>query len=656
MLTKLPSESIQMPTIIKTVGGRDASFEGAFPFAAVIEISVGVPRRLGASAVVLRINRDGGADRDLPLEFANTDAVNDIYRLSLDTRELCGEDPGGLFYYEFLFLRGLDTLFTESRNNVDFVLNTHSSNRFRMLIYSENFRTPEWFRGGIMYHIFVDRFYRGDGNVEKRADAVINDDWENGIPQYSEKNGDSLSNNVFFGGNLWGVAQKLDYLSSLGVSVIYLSPIFKAYSNHKYDTGNYLEIDGMFGGSDAFENLIEKAAQKGIKVILDGVFNHTGDDSLYFDRYGKYGLAGAYSNPDSAFRNWYKFRKYPDEYESWWGIKILPKLNPECRECRDFLAGPGGVAEKYVKMGIGGWRLDVADELTDEFLDEFRTTVKSASGGEAIIIGEVWENAADKISYGHRRRYFGGAQLDSVMNYPFRNGVLAFLCNRDARMFADILTEIYSSYPKCVCDCLMNLLGTHDTERILTLLGQTEEDAVNDAGLPNDVLAHKKMPPERLAAAVKLLEMAAVLQYTVYGVPSVYYGDEAGMEGYHDPFCRRPFPWGRENTGLTEFYRRLGEIRRGHGVFRDGDFRILSVSDGFIAYERKNDCERAVIVANRSDKDVLFAPRGAWHDALSDTAYSGTAEAGHSYILFEAVKEERNRGTYKKGDIKSYKK
>ncbi len=634
MLIKNDMSEYENPTVSKFVRGADVSANGAFACGDVIAFEVCVSRKLGASAVVLRICEDGKKDTDIPLVFLRTSCGKDTYRVEVDTAHLCGNRPrkSGLFYYEFLFLRGLNTLFTDTHNNVDFTLENHSSGRFLLLVYESGFTTPEWFRGKIMYHIFVDRFCRGEGKIEMRQDAVLNEDWENGIPQFAEKQGDPLSNHVFFGGNLWGIAEKLDYLHSLGVEILYLSPIFRAYSNHKYDTGDYLEIDGMFGGEAAFRNLIAKADRMGIRIILDGVFNHTGDDSRYFDRYGNYGKTGAYSNPDSPFRDWYRFRNYPKEYETWWGIDILPKLNPDSESCREFLAGKGGVAERYIRMGISGWRLDVADELSDVFLDELRENVKSVSDSQAILIGEVWENAAEKISYGVRRRYLQGAQLDSVMNYPFRNAVLAFLQYGDAEFLADTLKAIYSTYPKCVCDCLMNLLGTHDTERILTVLGGDGDDFEE----PNAVLAYKKLNGEQRKRGIARLRAAAVLQYTVYGVPSVFYGDEAGMEGYHDPFCRCPFPWGREEPELLAFYRTLGKIRQENPVFVDGDFAISDAKNGVICYSRTKNAEKLTVIVNRNESPAEYPFPAKSVDLLTGKAYQGIVPALSGVILKKA--------------------
>ena len=598
-------EAGQEIKIEKTVHGQDVTALGAFEKGTNVVFHAKIPCKLGIAAAVLRIAPDGEEQTDVPFVFSSRDADTDIYTLSLSTAELCGEDPDGLFFYEFLFLRGLDTFFSDSVNNVDFTLTDHTANRFRLLVYAEGFRTPDWFHGGIMYHIFLDRFFRGEGDVVLRRGATLNEDWENGIPQYAKHAGDPLSNDVFFGGNLWGVSEKLDYLQSLGVTVLYLSPLFEAASNHRYDTADYEKIDPLLGGRAAFDALIESAHARGMRVILDGVFNHTGDDSIYFNRRGNYPSVGAYQSKKSPYAAWYNFRKFPNDYEAWWGIEIMPRLKHEKESCRRFFTGKDGIAAKWLRAGADGWRLDVADELSDEFLDEFHDTVKRETGGEGLLIGEVWENAANKISYGKRRRYFRGGQLDSVMNYPFRNAVMAFLQSGDAETFYNILTDIYSSYPSTVSNSLMNLLGTHDTERILTILG----DPSMGEGKDNPTLAGLRLSPAVKERAVMLLKIASVLQFTVYGVPSVYYGDEVGVEGYHDPFCRMPFPWGREDKELLAHYRALGELRHAHPALKDGEFRFLACTKHAFAFERfdRSSGDRLVVAANMGAEPFTFA-------------------------------------------------
>ena len=599
--------------IEKSIDRRDVSAFGAFRYGETVTFSVSVPRRMGVSAVVMRLAPDGGEDRDLTLTFSTRDGETDRYALKLSTEELCGESKDGLFFYELLFLRGFDTLFSDSVNNIDFELSEQSANRFRLLVYAADYHTPGWFHGGIMYHIFLDRFCRGAGEVELRKGATLDENWESGVPQFAPRVGDPLSNDVFFGGNLWGVIEKLDYLQSLGVTVLYLSPIFEAASNHRYDTADYERIDALLGGEAAFDALIQAAHDKGMRVILDGVFNHTGDDSKYFNRRGNYETVGAYQSLKSPYASWFNFRDFPIDYEAWWGIEIMPRLKHEKETCRRYFTGEDGIAVRWLRAGADGWRLDVADELCDEFLDEFHDAVKGESNGKAMIIGEVWENAVDKISYGKRRRYFRGGQLDSVMNYPFRNAVLALLRDRDAEVFYDILTEIYGSYPVEVSNCLMNLLGTHDTERILTLLG----DEGAGEGLQNPELAVLRLTGEQKKRAKALLKIAAALQFTVYGVPSVYYGDEVGAEGYHDPFCRFPYPWGREDKELLTYYRALGAMRKRHQALVDGSFRFLCHSASAFAFERTSEGDRLIVAANMGKEAFSLPVSGVWRDAIS---------------------------------------
>ena len=633
MLIKNSEWADCLPIIKKRIDGADISDRGNFQKGECPEFTVEAPRKLGASAVVLRICKDGQRDVDYPFSFVDTRLGTDIYSLTVDTAALCGTEDDGLFFYEILFLRGTDTLFTATENNVDFSLSKYPARRFTMLVYQKDLKTPEWFKGRIMYQVFVDRFCRGEGEVGERDDVIINEDWDNGIPQYAEKLGGPLKNNMFFGGNLWGVAEKMDYFKSLGVGILYLNPIFKAYSNHKYDTGNYFEIDSMFGGKAAFDELVRRAKENDIKIILDGVFNHTGDNSIYFDRYGEYGTGGAFGDKKSPYRKWYNFYKDKEvEYESWWGIDILPRLNHECVDCRRFFTGENGVGAHYIRQGVAGWRLDVADELSDKFLDEFCGAVKTESNGEAVIIGEVWENAIVKESYGKRRKYLRGKQLDSVMNYPLRIGILDFVNLGDSKILADTLKSVYSTYPKAVCDSLMNILGTHDTERALTVLGKGSSEVLVADG---SVLAQKHLSERQRSLALKKMMIAAAIQYTVYGVPSLYYGDEAGLEGYRDPFCRFPYPWGRENKKLLGFYRRLGEIRRDNPeIFATGEFKILKAEGSLFAYERVAAGERVVVVANVSKDDAEFALRGKWTDLLSGREYSGEL-SGYSCVILK---------------------
>lgn len=580
----------------------------AFPTCTKLSFRLYCPREYGVIGVCLKLTRDGGETENLPFDVCRTDE-GEIYSLSLDLSKR-GE---GLYYYNVIAERGPDSLYSKSVCNTYtcFVRERENAIPARLLVYDDDFDTPQWFHGATMYHIFVDRFKKS-GKVAPNPQAENCEDWSAPISQFGEKPGDFVKNNLFYGGDLYGIAEKLPYLNEMGVSVLYLSPIFKAESNHKYDTCDYTHVDEYFGSDEAFFALVEEAKKYKIRIILDGVFNHTGDQSIYFDKCRKYGN-GAYRNPESPYRDWYFFDEN-ENYSSWWGIEILPKLNHNNDNCLNYFAGERGIGAKYASEGIGGWRLDVADELSDKFLDLFRKNVKSVNP-EAVIIGEVWENAADKIAYGRRRRYLRGKQLDSVMNYPFRDAVLDFLLNGNAQGLSDELSEIYSSYPPCVVHCLMNILGTHDTERILTVLGDKTYQS-----LSNRELSTHRMSQNEYENGKKLLKIASAIQYTVYGVPSVFYGDEAGMQGGRDPFCRGTYPWGNEDAELLEHYKKLGKIRR-RRVYKNGEFRVLSAEKGCIVFERYDGEESVVTAANVSEKTVKLPLRG--RDLLSKKAFTG---------------------------------
>lgn len=559
---------------------------GAFPENSKVTLCLDIPRKLGASGVVLRINRDGEEPADLPFSYVSLCGGTDRYE-----REIT--EGIGLYFYEILLIRGYETLFLSSVNNLDIEITEHSENKFHMLFYKKDFDTPHWVKGGTMYHIFVDRFNRGKGNV--KLHGFINEDWENGIPQFAEKPGDPLSNDIFFGGNLWGVIEKLDYLDSLGVNIIYLSPIFESVSNHRYDTGDYEKVDSLLGGDAAFDALIEQAHKRGMKVILDGVFNHTGDDSKYFNKRGSYDTVGAYESEDSPYSKWFNFTEFPDSYEAWWGIEIMPRLQHENSDCRRYFTAKNGIGEYWLKRGADGWRLDVADELNDSFLTEFNSAAKAVNG--AFIIGEVWENGVTKTAYGKRREYFWGSQLDSVMNYPLKNAILALLTDGDTELFYNTVTELYSSYPKPVLDSLMNIISTHDTERMLTLLG----DSTAGEGKTNLELSTLHLSEKKRVEAKKLMKLASLIQYTMFGIPSLYYGDEAGLEGYHDPFCRLPYPWGREDKELISHYKMLGELRRKHSCLATGDFEFIKADKSIVAYRRKDGKDYLEVYINAGD-------------------------------------------------------
>lgn len=480
---------------------------------------------------------------------------------------------------------------------------------WQLTIYDKDFHTPEWLRGGIIYQIFPDRFASsGTKKQNVPSDRVLRTD-RDGDPYWIPTAEGKVLNNDYFGGDLNGIEQKLGYLKSLGVTCIYLNPIFEAQSNHRYDTADYEKIDAMLGTEKDFKSLCESAKKLGIRIMLDGVFSHTGDDSRYFNRYSRYDSLGAYQSKESPYYGWYKFNKWPDDYESWWGIEILPEVNEDNSDFIEYITGKNGIARKWLKLGASGWRLDVADELPDEFLDEFRKAVKEEKA-DGLVLGEVWEDASNKSSYGKLRRYLLGKQLDSVMNYPFAGAVIDFIRDASAELFASRVMSIVENYPKEVLDVLMNHLSTHDTMRAITALAG-ENCAYRDRKWQST----HSLDEREYHYGMKLLMAASAMQFALPGVPTIYYGDEAGMQGYKDPFNRRCYPWGKENGELVEWYKKLGKIRNENRIFKDGRFEILSAVAGCVAFSRKNDDEAILVISNSNPHPITYYVKSEWCDA-----------------------------------------
>lgn len=584
--------------------GEKAKTPAAYALSDKMEICLQVHEQITVHSVEMILYNDAsGNEVTFPIDYDGFSDSFNRFSVKLDLRKMCNPHNDGLFYYTFKINTDANSLFVSSINNVDFQITEDGYNvsKFRLLVYKDGFETPAFAKNAVMYHIFVDRFRKTAHPIPVRDDVVMNQDWYNGIPKYAPYPGAPLDNNEFFGGTLFGVAEKLDYLVSLGVNVIYLSPIFKAYSNHKYDTGDYMTVDEMFGGEEAFTLLLKEAKKRDIHIVLDGVFNHTGSDSKYFNAYGKYDTVGAVQDQGSPFRNWYYFNDSDIGYDCWWGIEILPKLNNRNPETEDFFLGKGGVVRKYLKEGISGWRLDVADELPHEFLTRLRAEAKDENP-DALIIGEVWENAADKIAYGTRRKYFSGYQLDSVMNYPIKNAIVDYMKYGDCTLFYNTVTELYASYPSECSAVLMNLLGTHDTERILTNLVVTDEEL----SMSNGEKASFRLDDERRQRALKHLKIASVIQFTLPGMPCIFYGDEAGVEGLGDPFCRKPYPWGREDKELVEHYKKLGELKRNNECFRNTDIQFVTANGSLCVYKRGTGENTAYVCVNMSQGAVAL--------------------------------------------------
>ena len=490
---------------------------------------------------------------------------------------------------------------------------------WQITVYDKQYRTPDWMKGGVMYQIFPDRFYKA-GDLPIAQGKILRDDW-GGLPNYRPNEFGKVLNNDFFGGNLAGITEKLDYLHDLGVTVIYLNPIFEAYSNHRYDTGDYLKIDPLLGETKDLDNLVSEAKARGIHIVLDGVFNHTGSDSRYFNRYNHYGSVGAYQSPYSPYFDWYTFHSYPDSYDSWWGIETLPAVNETSPSYQEFIFGENGVLKTWLKHGIGGYRLDVADELPDFFLEKLRKAVKDCNS-EAVIIGEVWEDASNKIAYSKRRKYLQGHELDSVMNYPLKDAIISYVLSGNTKQLRETIDLLIDHYPKQTLDVLMNILGTHDTSRILTVLsGKTCSN--------KDEMAVTFLTEREKASAKMKLMMAAVLQFTLPGIPCIFYGDENGMEGFIDPFCRRCYDWTKSDNELIAFYKQLGKIRQNNKVFRDGEYMEIFGDNSCLVYSRQNGTDDSIYVYVNNSSDVYTMKfDGTYVDLLSEKKASNSLTCG----------------------------
>ena len=538
----------------------------------------------------------------------------------------------GLFWYRFDISEGN---FIGCDENVCGVI-TREPNDFQLSVYAKNFRTPKWTAGGIIYQIFPDRFYRSDkapANFDKTREIHKNlrDD-----PVFLPDENGEVRNDDFFGGDINGITEKLPFIKSLGVSIIYLNPIFKAFSNHRYDTGDFMQIDDLLGKESDLVNLIKKADDRGIKIMLDGVFNHVGDDSVYFNRYGNYPSVGAYNSVYSPYYKWFKFTDYPDKYESWWGVKTLPAVDENDASYADFVCGKKGVLAHYLKLGVKGFRLDVVDELPHVFVRKIRERVKSEDEN-AFIVGEVWEDASNKISYGVRREYFLGKELDSVMNYPLKNAVVDFVKNGNARALSDVIRMQTDHYPKMVLDGLMNVLSTHDTARLLSAVSD-----IDVSGKSKKELAEIRLSDSEKETAVIRLKAATLLQYTLYGVPSVYYGDEIGMQGFFDPLNRKYFDWDDMDQEILFWYKLLGKIRRENSAFKNGTVKEIFRSNGVYVFERKAAKNDLLVAVNISKNKIRFGFKGEIINLIDGKIYNGGFVAGENFLgIFK--KHDKNR-------------
>lgn len=512
-------------------------------------------------------------------------------------------DTPGVFWYNFSFeSKGKTYTYGTQRDQLggEGQLYESSSPSFQITVYDPTRKTPSWYTQGIMYQIFPDRFHRGtDFELDKfPKNAILHANW-NDTPHYFREKDGKIGFWDFFGGTLGGITEKLDYLESLNVSILYLNPIFKARSNHRYDTGDYLTIDPILGTKESFETLASECKKRGISIILDGVFSHTGDDSLYFNRYGNYPDVGAYQSKESPYYPWYMFSQYPKLYACWWGVDAMPNTDEMYPNFQTFIfKNKDSVVRHWMKAGASGWRLDVADELPDPFIEGLKTAMMEENP-DSVLIGEVWEDASRKVAYDELRTYFSGHELDAVMNYPFRETFIDFILGEKSSGFAArIMMSLYEHYPHDQFMGNMNLIGSHDRRRILNVLGEAYKFLGNRS--------HKayRLDENQYLLAIKRLKLLSLIQFTFPGVPCLYYGDEAGVQGFEDPYNRRTYPWGNEDADLLEWYRKITTLRADHPVFQNGSWKPYEASDDLFVFERRNEDALCFCLFNRNSRAV----------------------------------------------------
>ncbi len=556
------------------------SIVGAAEVGSKIQLGIKINTEEPIKKVSLRTWQDYGEEKILELS-TDDETEEKFYKISLTL-----PDVGCLFWYYFIIETNHRTYYygnnSEQLGGLGELYN-HVPPSFQVTVYEKGAKTPDWFKHSVMYQIFPDRFCRVGNEIIEKKGAIYHASWSDD-PRYFMDSKGEIAAYDFFGGNIKGIESKLDYLKELGISVIYLNPIFESESNHHYDTGDYYKVDPIFGTNEEFRHLIDTAREKGIKIILDGVFSHTGAQSIYFNRDGRYDSLGAYQSKDSPYYDWYIFRNYPNDYECWWNFWTLPNVEEKTPSYRNFIIHKDdSVLKHWLNEGISGWRLDVIDELPMEFTEEFYAELKKTNP-DAVIIGEVWEDASNKIAYGFQRQYLCGREMDSAMNYPFREHLINFLLgNIDGKECMRRLESLRENYPKENFYAMMNLIGSHDRIRAMTILG----DATDFDEVPAGLDPYKFKLDERHERIAKArLIMATLWQMTYPGVPSIYYGDEIAMEGFKDPTNRRTYTWDGGDDNIRQQCKKFIAERNNHTVLQTGELLPLYAKDDILAYAR----------------------------------------------------------------------
>ena len=511
-----------------------------------------------------------------------------------------------LYQYYFSFEVNNNTIYF--KNNFSDIYNISKDEMWKM---SVNFDVPKWAKGKIMYHIFVDRFNKSkDSVLEVLPNRTIHKSWNEDIIIGADKNG--RWNTDFYGGNLKGIKEKLDYIYSLGVSIIYLSPIFLSQSNHRYDTADYEKVDPYAGTNEDLKELCEAAHQMGMKVILDAVFNHTGNDSRYFNEYSNYPELGAFQSPKSIYYPFYRKHIHNNKtyFDYWWGMTNLPVCDGNSKEWQNYIYGEGGIIDLWFSLGIDGLRLDVADELSDEFIEGIRRAVKR-NKEDGFILGEVWKNPM-RMNRGYIE---SGLGMDSVMNYQLVNALIRYYKYADCNTLQEVIRELITEYPTDTLHSLMNFTSTHDITRAINIFGTNQfhyhgEWAWNLSNNDYNWQKAYQMSKEEYNLGKKIY---ASYIYTLAFLPgnlSIFYGDEIGMEGMGNLANRRPFTWNKIDESLLELFKNIGKIRKQESFLEIANLELVELNNRYLAFKRTSALEEILVLINRTnDKTDIILPK-----------------------------------------------
>ena len=506
-----------------------------------------------------------------------------------------------LYHYYFSF-QANEKYINFKQNDRD---NTSQISKDNMWKMSVNFEVPRWAQGKMMYHIFVDRFYRGNKNKMKpMKNRKPHASWNEPMEIGPDKDGDW--NVDFYGGDIRGIIEKLDYIQSMGISIIYLSPIVWSQSTHRYDASDYEKVDPYAGTNEDLKELCDKAHKRGIKVILDAVFNHTGNDSKYFNEFGNFPELGAYQSSKSKYFPFY--RKYYSNnqvyFDYWWGFKNLPVCDGDSKEWQNFIYGEGGVIDHWFDLGIDGLRLDVADELSDEFIEGIHRAAKRKKK-DSYILGEVWDNVMRDNNTRHNRSFLeGGKGMHSVMNYLLIDALIRYYKYEDVGKLKEILRQLKVEYPDEALFAAMNPTSTHDISRLINILGSKSFIYNGQYGWTvNEDRNWQKnfhLTPEEYQEGKNAMKSYLYGLTFLPGNISIFYGDEVGIQGMGDQACRAPYPWGREDKEILEYIKWIGRTRKKERFLEQALFEPIEINDRYYQFRRATEKEDALITINRS--------------------------------------------------------